>query len=206
MPQELRSFVVNMKSLDQDIADPIVAGAGDANGRSFRVIFTQEAKAQMTPDTKVYLKWKHLQYDVRGYNVFNHICDCPETWEIHWPQAMLHEGDVLCRIELVDSISIAPSVNFTVHVLSDPDDGSKFVLSDDYSEFQAAVIDLNSLSNKMREQMEQQAKEFENMKNQFEELNDKVDEALDKANEALDKVENIMQVNVAAEVYMNELT
>lgn len=206
MPQELRSFVVNMKSLDQDIADPIVAGAGDANGRSFRVIFTQEAKAQMTLDTKVYLKWKHLQYDVRGYNVFNHICDCPETWEIHWPQAMLHEGDVLCRIELVDSISIAPSVNFTVHVLSDPDDGSKFVLSDDYSEFQAAVIDLNSLSDKMREQMEEQAKEFEDMKNQFEELSDKVDEALDKANEALDKVENIMQVNVAAEVYMNELT
>lgn len=206
MPQELRSFVVNMKSLDQDIADPIVAGAGDANGRSFRVIFTQEAKAQMTPDTKVYFKWKHLQYDVRGYNVFNHICDCPETWEIHWPQAMLHEGDVLCRIELVDSISIAPSVNFTVHVLSDPDDGSKFVMSDDYTIFQDCVLDLNNLSDQMREQMEQQAKEFEDMKNQFEELSDKVDEALDKANEALEKVENIMQVNVAAEVYMNELT
>lgn len=205
MAQELRSFVVNMKSLDQDIADPIVAGAGDANGRSFRVIFTQEAKAQMTPDTKVYLKWRHKQHDVRGYNVFRHVCDCPETWEIHWPQAMLFEGDVLCRIELVDEISIAPSTNFIVHVLSDPDDGSKFVMSDDYTIFQDCVLDLNNLSDQMREQMEQQAKEFEDMKSQFEELSDKVDEALDKANEALDKVESIMQVNVAAEVYMNEL-
>ena len=60
MPQELRSFVVNMKSLDQDIADPIVAGAGDANGRSFRVIFTQEAKAQKTPDHNSKEHPKHL--------------------------------------------------------------------------------------------------------------------------------------------------
>lgn len=205
MAQELRSFVVNMKSLDQDIADPIVAGAGDANGRSFRVIFTQEAKAQMTPDTKVYLKWRHQQHDVRGYNVFSHVCDCPETWEIHWPQAMLHEGDVLCRLELVDSVSIAPSANFAVHVLSDPDDGSKFVLSDDYSEFQSAVIDLNSLSDKMREQLQKQEREFEDMKTQFVDLSERVDEALDKANEALEKVENLTHISVAAEVYMNEL-
>ena len=48
MPTELKAFTVNMKSMDQDIDDPIIAGAGDANGRTFRVIFTQEAAAQFT--------------------------------------------------------------------------------------------------------------------------------------------------------------
>ena len=42
MSQELRAFTVNLKSMDQDIPDPIVAGAGDANGRTFRIIFDQD--------------------------------------------------------------------------------------------------------------------------------------------------------------------
>ena len=66
MPQELKAFTVNMKSMDQDIDDPIIAGAGDANGRTFRIIFTQEAAAQFTEYTKVYLSWHHKQADVSG--------------------------------------------------------------------------------------------------------------------------------------------
>ena len=44
-PIELKTFTVNMKSMDQDIDDLIIAGAGYANGRSFRAIFAQEAAA-----------------------------------------------------------------------------------------------------------------------------------------------------------------
>ena len=35
MSQELKAVTVNLKSLDQDIQDPIVAGGADANGRTF---------------------------------------------------------------------------------------------------------------------------------------------------------------------------
>ena len=156
MGQELRAFTVNMKSLDQDIEDPIIAGAGDANGMTFRIIFTQEAAAQFTPETKVYLKWFHQQESIRGLNVFSHVeNECYPVWEIHWPRNMLHEGDVLCNIEVVDDISITPSTNFVVHVLSDPNDGSSFVLSDDYTVFQTAVIELTSLADKAKELMAQ---------------------------------------------------
>ena len=49
MAKELKTFVLNMKSLDQQIPSPILVGAGDANGRTFRIIFTQEAADMFTP-------------------------------------------------------------------------------------------------------------------------------------------------------------
>lgn len=163
MSQELKTFTVNLKSLDQDISDPIVAGGGDAAGRTFRIIFDQEAEAQMTDETKVYLSWFHRQTKVKGYNVFTQTSEDPIIWEIKWPQAMLTEGDVLCCIELVDSVSIAQSTNFLVHILSDPNDGSQFVVSDDFTLFQNAVIRLNCIGNQMKDQMIQQKIEFEDM-------------------------------------------
>ncbi len=164
MAQELKTFTVNMKSLDQDIDDPVVVGAGDVNGRTLRIIFTQEAAAQFTPETKVYLKWFHQDRKISGYNVFTHVNYDPPVWEIHYPKSMLYEGNVLCCIEVVDDISIAPSTNFHVHVLADPNDGSSFVVSDDYSVFQQAVIDLASVVEKGQEQLDRQKEEFEDMK------------------------------------------
>jgi hypothetical protein len=73
MAQELKATVVNMKHLSQDISDPIVNGGGDANGRTLRVIFTQEAAAQFTPNTKVYLSWMHQEKKIKGYNIFTEI-------------------------------------------------------------------------------------------------------------------------------------
>ena len=75
MADELKTTVINMKSLSQNIPDPVIIGAGDANGRTLRIIFTQEAAAQMTENTKVYLSWYHQGIDVKGYNVFTHIID-----------------------------------------------------------------------------------------------------------------------------------
>lgn len=175
--------------MDQDIPDPIVAGAGDANGRTFRVIFDQEAAAQLTPETKIYLSWFHKQKKIKGYNVFTQINDDPVIWEIKWPQTMLHEGDVLCCIEMVDSVSIVQSTTFLVHVLTDPNDGSGFVVSDDFSEFQNAVIQLNCIADQMKDQMLQQKLEFEDMTLQFGEIKEKADAAYLNSTEAMNRVE-----------------
>ena len=188
MSQELRTFTVNLKSLDQNIQDPIIAGAADAAGRTFRIIFDQEAAAQITPETQVYLSWFHQQRKTKGYNVFTQTNDDPIVWEIKWPQAMLMEGDVLCCIELVDSVSIAASTNFLVHVLSDPNDGSQFVVSNDFSLFQNAVIRLNCIGDQMIDQMTQQKIEFEDMQLKLGAIENYSKDALDKANSALEKV------------------
>ena len=189
MSQELRTFTVNLKSMDQDIPDPIVAGAGDANGRTFRIIFDQEAEAQLTPETKIYLSWFHKQKKIKGYNVFIQTSDDPVIWEIKWPQTMLHEGDVLCCIEMVDSVSIVQSTTFLVHVLTDPNDGSGFVVSDDFSEFQNAVIQLNCIADQMKDQMLQQKLEFEDMTLQFGEIKEKADAAYLNSTEAMNRIE-----------------
>lgn len=208
MPLELKTFTVNMKSLDQDIDDPIIAGAGDANGRTFRIIFTQEAAAQFTEYSKVYLSWRHKQEKIEGLNVFTKVSDDPLVWEIHWPQTMLHEGDVLCCIKLVDDISIVQSTNFIVHVLSDPTTGENFITSDDYSIFQTAVINMNYISQKMVHLMEDQEKEFSQMKDDFSDMKEQIEEATDKANQAYDlaqeALDQIEQKDTSSGVYMTE--
>ncbi len=191
MSQELRTVTVNLKSLDQDIQDPIVAGGADANGRTFKIIFDQEAAAQCVADTKVYLSWRHVQLDIKGYNVFTKTHEDPIVWEIKWPQAMLHEGDVLCCVELVDSVSIASSTNFLVHVLSDPNDGSAFVVSDDFSAFQNAVINLASIGDKMEKQMEEQRKEFKEWTKETETIKKVAADAYDKAVSVENKIDQI---------------
>lgn len=191
MSQELKTVTVNLKSLDQDIQDPIVAGGADANGRTFKIIFDQEAAAQCVADTKVYLSWRHVQLDIKGYNVFTKTHEDPIIWEIKWPQAMLHEGDVLCCVELVDSVSIASSTNFLVHVLSDPNDGSAFVVSDDFSAFQNAVINLASIGDKMEKQMEEQRKEFKEWTKETETIKKVAADAYDKAVSVENKIDQI---------------
>lgn len=197
MPTELKDFVVNLKSLSQDIDDPIIQGGGDANGRTFKIIFTQEAADMFTPYTKVYLYWNHQQLKTYGVNVFTKVSkdeDCfhPPVWQINWPKAMLHEGDVLCCIKLVDDISIAPSNNFIVHVLQDPNDGSSFVVGDDYSIFDRCVIEMNSLTDKLREEFDGYKKEFEDMRQSFSTIENNSNLALQRANEAYEKAEEAL--------------
>lgn len=213
MPAELKDFVVNLKSLSQDIEDPIIQGGGDANGRTFKIIFTQEAADMFTPYTKVYLYWNHQQLKTYGVNVFTRVSkdeDCfnPPVWEIHWPKAMLYEGDVLCCIKLVDDISISPSNNFLVHVLQDPNDGSSFVVGDDYSLFDKAVIEMNSATEQAKEQLQEQQEEFETMRQEFSGMKNDIQAALDKANEAYDMaadaLQQIEQKDTATGLYITE--
>lgn len=209
MANELKATVINMKNLSQDITDPVVVGAGDAAGRALRIIFTQEAAAQFTPETKVYLSWWHQEKNIKGYNVFTEITDdededFPPTWEIHYPKSMLYEGNVLACIQIVDSVSIATSVNFTIHVLIDPNDGSNFIASDDYTEFQKAIIQLASVQDQAHQQLINQKLEFEDMQLAFMDIrritidNQNIvteakqiaENALGVANEALETIED----------------
>lgn len=199
MANELKATVINMKSLSQNITDPVVVGAGDAAGRALRIIFTQEAAAQFTPETKVYLSWWHQEKNIKGYNVFTEITDeededFPPTWEIHYPKSMLYEGNVLACIQIVDGVSIATSVNFTIHVLIDPNDGSGFVASDDYSEFQRAVIQLASVETQARRQLMNQKIEFEDMQLAFMDIRRIVTDNENIANEAKQISENALGI------------
>ena len=199
MNQELKATVVNMKSWHQDIEEPIVIGGGDANGRSLRIIFTQEAAAQMTPNTKVYLSWKHQEQKIKGYNVFTQIIedeDWPPTWEIHYPKSMMQKGHVLACIQLVDDVSIATSTNFIICILEDPNPGDDYLASSDYSDFQKIIIILNNIVEETEakienweEQFAEMQEEFSEIKNDFsimqEEIQNEFDEMWEKINNNL---------------------
>lgn len=191
MPQELKNLTINLKSLDQDIPDPITVGGANANGRTFRIIFDQEAAAQITDETIVYLRWKHQQTKIQGYNNFTKVSDDPVVWEIKWPISMMNcgEGEVTCDVELVDDISIAPTQTFLVHILSDPHDGSHFVASDDFNVFQEAVIKMTTLSGQMQGQLDSQKETFDNMRTEFETVKEKSAEVLEKAEVVVDQIE-----------------
>ena len=80
---------------------------------------------------------------------------------------MLYEGNVLACIQIVDEISIATSVNFIIHVLIDPNAGETYTETDDYSDFQKMIIQINNLSDRMTKQMTDQKIEFEDMQLEF---------------------------------------
>ena len=175
MSIELKATVVNMKSLSQDIEDPIVNGAADVKGRTLRIIFTQEAAAQITPKTKIYLAWYHQNKDIRGYNAFSQIInvddeDFPPTWEIYYPSSMLWEGNVLANIQLVDNVSIAVSTNFIIHILKDFNEEEDQDPISDYSEFKKAAIALSSLSEQMEEQLIYNEENFNRIVEEFEQM------------------------------------
>lgn len=196
--QELKANVINFKSLDQDIKDPIVAGAGDVNGRTLKLIFTQEAAAQFATNTKVYLSWRHNEKDIVGYNIFDKVNNDPQIWQIHWPQKMLFEGTALCRIELVDNISVTPSVNFLVKILSNPNDGSTFVESDDFSVFQQAILDGNHFVEEMKQKVEEQ-------KLDITEIQNIANEAIQIAQEALEKVSSLNPAQPVPSIQLNRI-
>ena len=114
---------------------------------------------------------------------------------------MLHEGNVLACIQLVDGISIASSTNFVIHVLEEPDTGEDFLAMDDYSEFKRMIIRISSLEDEMRELMEEQEEEFAGIRNEFagmqeefEDVKADVTEALETANQAIETAEAMSDV------------
>lgn len=211
MANELKATVINMKTLSQDIPDPILVNAADMEGRSLRIIFTQEAAAQFTEGTKVYLSWWHQEKNIKGYNVFTEIINdeeenFPPTWEIYYPKSMLCDGHVLACIQIVDNISIATSVNFIIHVLIDPNDGANFIASDDYSEFQKAIIQLTSTENEIRAQFEDMQLTFNDMQEIVTDNQNIAIEAKQIAENALNIVDNVLEVVNDLENYVTKDT
>lgn len=176
--QELKRFTINLKSLNQDIPDTIIVGAGDANGRTLSVILTQEAAARMTPSTNLYLSWKHLNTTIEGLNVFTKVNDNPQTWEIHYPQSMLHEGNVLACLKIIDEISISTSTNFNIKILSDPNAVEDFEDNENYNIFKQAALELNNTDLLMKEQLKEYKEKFENTLKELKGLEDKLDEII----------------------------
>lgn len=209
MTQELKTYTLNLKSLDQKIQSPILVGGGDANGRTFRIIFTQEAADMFTKYTKVYLKWYHQTEKTRGYNVFQENKKeedfrSPQVWEMKFPRMMLYEGDVTCTIEVVDDISISASTTFLIHVTADPYDGSQFCATDDFSVFQQAVIDMNSATEKFNEQFEDYAERFGQMEEDISSCKENSDKAYALAADAINRIEDISAEGLG--LFMNELS
>ena len=185
MTTQLKGTVINMKSLSQGITNPIVIGGGDSNGRYLTIIFTQEAAAQFAPNTQVYLSWRHVQKNVKDYNVFTEIPredtdeltaeEQPPVWYIYYPKAMLHEGDVIASIELVDDISVAASTTFTIKVLDEPWDGTQWIEQDDLSEFKTAMIKAQNLEDSMKQDYDDIKAALERLAKMFD-ITDFVDE------------------------------
>jgi methyl-accepting chemotaxis protein len=118
---------------------------------------------------------------------------------------MLHEGNVLACIQLVDEVSIATSVNFTIHILSDPNDGSDYELSDDYSDFQKMIIRISCLEKQMKDQMESQKIEFEDMQLAFQKIVATAVDAEAIAREAKEKAEEALGVTRGYEDALREI-
>lgn len=177
MANELKGTIINMKSLSQDISDPIIIGGAESNGRFLTIIFTQEAAAQFSDTTNVYLSWRHIQKDIKGYNIFTKFEyedtdeitaeEQPPTWYIYYPKALLHEGDVIASIELVDNISVATSVNFSIHVLSDPWNGTKWIEQDDLSEFKTAMNKAQTIQQEIDDHYEEIRLAIEELRKKF---------------------------------------
>lgn len=180
--QELRRFTINLKSLNQDIEDSIVVGAGDANGRTLAVILTQEAAARFTPSTRLYLSWQHNDTKIQGLNVFTKVSDKPQTWEIKYPQEMLDEGTVLACLKIIDEISIDCSTNFLITVLSDPNSIQDLDENNNYTIFKQAALELNNTN--------------ENFKNKIEDWQSKYNELIDWLKELPQEVQDILNERV----------
>ena len=116
-----RFSIIDIKTLDQYIPDQVYTGEGEINGRVLTVIFENEASKQFSEDMEVYLSWKHRNIPNKyGYDVFTKVDDKPLTYQLYYSPSMLHKGVVLARIELVDKISVTPSRNFLINILSNP--------------------------------------------------------------------------------------
>lgn len=111
---------------------------------------------------------------------------------------MLYEGNVLTCIQIVDSVSIATSTNFMIHVLTDPNDGSRYTATDDFSEFQKAVINMTVLSDEIKQQMASQKIEFEDMQLEFMDVRKVAGDANSIAEEARAIAEQALQTSQSA--------
>lgn len=181
---ELRTNVILLKHLDQEIDDSIIAGAGEAGGHNLTIIFAQEAAARLTPLTRIYLNWKHLDIpNLRGFDAFTPQdpieLACGEfypVWSIKWPTAMKQEGTVEASIVLLDEVSKDESLHFTIEVLSDLHGSDDLMDEDNYSLFEQALLDMNKTIQETQELLESTKELFSTIEELQAELESKLQE------------------------------
>ena len=100
---------------------------------------------------------------------------------------MLHEGNVIACLEIVDDVSISVSKNFVIHIVQDPDDGSDFLDSNDYTVFQQAILQMNNLAADVENEFGQIKEEFNEMKDEFDEVKEAAFTAQDMVNDLSDR-------------------
>jgi len=119
---------------------------------------------------------------------------------------MLYCGDVLACIELVDDVSIAASNNFMIHVLEDPNDGSTFVVSDDFSEFKNAVIALNNTADRITAEFEDMKAQHQYVLQTVESFEDDIEDLRQQLAEIQTQVDESLRVRMdAAEENIEDL-
>lgn len=174
--KNLKSTIIHLKSLDQKFDSPIVAGAGNANGRSIIVTLEQETLSQIPQEGMLYLNWQHNKTKIKGYNSFMPLDKTRTIWEFKYPKSFLVEGDVLCCIDIVDSVSICSTSNFIVHVLSNPNDGFDYTKYKDFNDFQKSLTELARLNGELQLQLNQAKLDYNNLQKQIIELRTMVQE------------------------------
>ena len=200
----LRPNVIVLKSLDQDISDPIIAGAGEAGGNKLIVVFTQEAAARFTPETKVYLNWRHQNLDnVCGFDMFQEQeqeegitvkCGTPHCiWSIGWPHNMKHEGTVEASIVLLDAVSKDETVHFNINVLSDLQGSESLMDEEDFSLFEQALLDMNKNLADMRELLQQAQELFSTVSDLQEQLETELQEIKEEQEKLKQRQEDLTQ-------------
>lgn len=200
----LRPNVIVLKSLDQDISDPIIAGAGEAGGNKLIVVFTQEAAARFTPETKVYLNWRHQDLDnVCGFDMFQEQeteegisvkCGTPHCiWSIGWPRNMKHEGTVEASIVLLDAVSKDETVHFNINVLSDLNGSEGQMDEEEFSIFEQALLDMNKSLVEVRELLDEAQGVFDNILDLQEQLENELQEVKDEQEQLKKQQEDLTQ-------------
>ena len=190
-PDQIKYVTFKIKCLQQKLR-PIVVGAG-ATRPYIYVNFVEEAHAQFTKDTIVYLSWIHEGTKVKGYNAFTAVSRKPNVWKILLPASLLkHEGTVLARLELVDSKSIAASRTFEINVLYNPNQDETFTDSDDYGIFQDAILELTDKINQTSDLLKDTQNTVDDLNDLFNKIQEFYDKILEEKEEQDRKIDSAL--------------
>ena len=138
---------ITLDTADGHIPD-LLAHGGDHDGRGIDLTITQGGEPVDTTGMSVWLEWRHQATRGQGFNSFEDL-DADGRWQVTYPSAMLHPGDVVARIgvyqseERDESTYITGSKNFRIHVQESPIDPDAMEGNNDFTVFHEAAIALS---------------------------------------------------------------
>jgi hypothetical protein len=139
-----------------DLADGyvpnLIAHESDADGRGIDLYITQDGQAASMSGMTVNLEWVNRRTGHQGYNKFTAVSATTGHFKLYYPTAMQEPGTVLARISIYlgGTTPISGSLNFEIYVQPSPINQDAQIGSDDFTQFQEAVRDLNELGEEVR--------------------------------------------------------